>query len=35
MDSKWTLHKQIIIFKYIEDHKGASIGVDYDDCMKD
>ncbi|KAG2712928.1 hypothetical protein I3760_04G148800 [Carya illinoinensis] len=35
IDSSWTLRKHIIGFKEINDHKGASIGVEIDDCLKD
>lgn len=35
VDSEWTLHKRIIGFKEIIDHKGASIGAAMDDCMND
>ena len=35
IDSEWILHKKIIGFKEIVDHKGASIGAKMDDCLKD
>ncbi|XP_042945622.1 zinc finger BED domain-containing protein RICESLEEPER 2-like [Carya illinoinensis] len=35
IDSEWTLHKRIIGFKEIIDHKGASIGAMMDDCIQD
>ncbi|XP_042983370.1 zinc finger BED domain-containing protein RICESLEEPER 2-like [Carya illinoinensis] len=35
IDSEWTLHKRIIGFKEIVDHKGASIGAMMDDCIQD
>lgn len=35
IDSEQTLYKQIIVFKQIENRKGASIKVKLEYCMKD
>ncbi|KAG2710559.1 hypothetical protein I3760_04G033100 [Carya illinoinensis] len=35
IDNGWNLKKQIIGFKEIVDYKGASIGAEMDDCLKD
>lgn len=34
IDSEWTLYKQIIWFKQIENHKSSSVRKKLDDCMK-
>lgn len=35
INSEWTLHKLIVGFKKIKDHKDSSIGNDLDNCIKD
>ena len=33
IDAGWTLHKRVLSFRKVEDHKGATIAKELEDCM--